>query len=301
MQNRKCGYVALIGIPNAGKSTLLNTLIESKISIVTPKPQTTRANIRGITQHENTQIIFVDTPGIFNATPRFEKAMVEAAWSGAKDSDITVLVVDAKKGLDAETLAIAKSLGKTKKPAVFVLNKIDKVKKETLPALAQALYDIHDFDRSFMVSALKGDGLKEIISYLAASLPDSEWLYPEDEITDASERNIAAEITREQCFFKLHSELPYGIMVETEKWEENMVKGQRTIRINQVIVLAREAHKKIILGKKGEMLKAIGTAARQKIGYALSANVQLFLFVKVNENWKEDPASFAAMGLEYRK
>lgn len=297
----KCGYIALIGAPNAGKSTLLNALIKSRISIITPKPQTTRGRLRGVTNEGDSQLIFVDTPGIFEAKPKFEKAMVDAAWLGVDESDMVVLVVDANRGLDDDTRRIAVLLKERSRRAVLVLNKIDKVEKPKLPELAKSLYDLHDFDRSFMVSAERGDGIKDILIYLAANVPDGNWLYPEDEITDTPERVLAAEITREQCFLKLHAELPYGLMVDTEKWEEKSIKGRRVLKINQVIVLERESHKKIMLGKSGAMLKAIGSGARYKIGQALDADVHLFLFIKVNEKWKDDPSAFAAAGLEYKK
>ena len=297
----KCGFVALIGAPNAGKSTLLNALTGSKISIVTPKPQTTRGRVRGIINLENSQVIFIDTPGIFIAKPKFEQAMVESAWSGAEEADALVLVVDANRGLDDDTKSIAKSLAGKNKRAILVLNKIDKVEKTILPELAKQLYDLYDFDRSFMLSATRSNGIKDLLNYLSEIMPRGAWLYPEDEITDMPERVIAAEITREQCFLKLHAELPYGLMVETEKWEEKTVKGRRSIKINQVIVLEREAHKKIVLGKGGAMLKAIGSGARHKIGEAIDADVSLFLFIKLNEKWKSEPASFASAGLEYRK
>lgn len=297
----KCGYVALIGAPNAGKSTLLNALTRCRISIITPKPQTTRGRVRGIANEGESQIIFVDTPGIFEAKPKFEKAMVDAAWSGAEEGDAAILVVDAHRGLDDDTKRIAASLGARSKRALLVLNKVDKVEKQRLPELAAELYKLHDFERSFMVAAQRGDGVKDILSYLASTMPQGDWLYPEDEVTDMPERMLAAEITREQCFLKLHAELPYGLMVETEKWEEKHAKGKRVLKINQVIVVERESHKKIILGKAGAMLKNIGAGSRRKIGEALDAEVHLFLFIKRHEKWKDDPLSFAAAGLEYKK
>jgi len=297
-----CGYVALIGAPNAGKSTLLNALIGNRISIVTAKPQTTRSRIRGIANTDKAQVVFIDTPGIFEAKPKFEKAMVDAAWSGADEAEITVLVVDANRGLDDDTRRIADSLRARGKRAILVLNKIDKVEEKIrLPELAKLLYDIYDFERSFMVAAERGDGVADILTYLGAQMPPSPWLYPEDELTDASERIIAAEITREQCFLRLHAELPYGLMVETEKWEEKNDKKGRVLRINQIIITQQESHKKIILGKSGAMLKAIGSAARRKIGGALGATVHLFLFVKVQEGWKDDPQSYKTAGLEYKQ
>lgn len=297
----KCGYIALIGAPNAGKSTLLNALAESSISIITPKPQTTRSKVRGIINKGDTQLIFIDTPGIFRAGHRFEKAMVEAAWSGVDECDAVMLVVDANRGLDDDTMQIIESMKSHRKPVILVLNKIDKTEKAKLPELATKLYEMMNFQRSFMVSAKSGNGIKDITTYLASLMPEAHWLYEEDEFTDMPERVLAAEITREQCFLKLHAELPYGLMVNTEKWEEKSVRSKRNIKIHQSIVVERESHKKIILGKGGAMLKAIGSSARNKIGRTLDADVHLFLFVKVHEKWKDDPASFSAAGLEYRK
>jgi len=287
--NKRCGYVALIGAPNAGKSTLLNALTGAKLSIVTPKPQTTRRRVRGVANIDGSQIIFVDTPGIFDAKPDFEKAMVEAAWAGVAEADVLVLLIDASRGLNDEARQIIAALKKREKKAILVINKVDKVEKPLLPELAKSLYELFNFERSFMISATRGDGVKDILRYLAPLMPQAVWLYPENELTDMPERSMAAEITREQCFLRLHAELPYGLMVEGEKWEEQRVKGKRTIRIHQTIITERETHKKIILGKGGAMLKAIGSAARRKIGGALGAEVHLFLFVKVRETWKDDP------------
>lgn len=299
--NTRCGYVALIGAPNAGKSTLLNALIGSKISIVTPKPQTTRGLIRGIAQEEGSQIIFTDTPGIFDAKPDFEKAMVSAAMSGADEADQRMLIVDAAKGFDDDTRRIVEMIKQRGKSVILVLNKVDAVEKKNLPMLAKELYDAFDFEQSFMISALKNNGVKDILRYLAPRLPEAPFLFPDDEATDMNERDIAAEITREQCFLKLHAELPYSLMVQTEKWEEKMIAGVRNIRINQVIHVERESHKKIVLGKSGAMLKLIGSIARRIIGEALGAQVHLFLFVKVDEKWKQSAEGYKSAGLEYKK
>lgn len=288
MNETRCGYVALIGAPNAGKSMLLNALIGTKLSIVTPKPQTTRGRVRAVICEGKSQLIFVDTPGIFDAKPEFEKAMVEAAWAGAAEADVLLLIVDASRGLDDNVRSIIEALKKRDRKAVLVLNKIDKIEKPKLPELAAALYRLMDFERSFMISASRGDGVTDIVRYLAPRMPQAMWLYPEDEMTDMPERIMAAEITREECFLKLHAELPYGLMVEGEKWEEKKEKDKRILRIHQAIFTERESHKKIILGKNGAMLKAIGSAARRKIGSALNAEVHLFLFVKVRETWKDD-------------
>lgn len=297
-----CGYVALIGAPNAGKSTLLNAFTGSALSIVSPKPQTTRGRVRGIVCEGETQLIFVDTPGIFAAKPSFEKAMVEAAWSGVAEADALVLLVDASYGISDDVRHIIETLKKQNKKAILVLNKVDKLDDKTkLPQLAQALYALFDFESSFMICATRGDGVHDILRYLLPRMPEGPWLYMEDEATDMPERALAAEITREQCFLKLHAELPYGVMVETEKWEEKNEDGKRVLRINQTILTERETHKKIILGKGGAMLKSIGSEARRKIGDVLDAQVHLFLFVKVREKWKDDPQSYNAAGLEYKK
>jgi GTP-binding protein Era len=293
--------VALIGAPNAGKSTLLNTLAGAKLSIVSPKPQTTRGRVRGVVNDGESQMIFVDTPGIFDAKPSFEKAMVEAAWSGVTEADALLLLVDAERGLDDNVRRIIDVLRLRGRKTILVLNKVDKVEKPKLPMLAKNLYDLLDFEQSFMICATRGDGVRDILRFLAPLMPEAAWLYPEDEMTDMAERDLAAEITREQCFLKLHAELPYGVMVETEKWEEKTVGDKRVLRINQVIVTEREAHKKIILGKGGAMLKSIGSVARRQIGKALDAEAHLFLFVKVRADWKTDPQSFRAAGIEYKK
>jgi GTP-binding protein Era len=295
-----CGYVALIGAPNAGKSTLLNSLTGSRIAAVTPKPQTTRGRMRGIVNTGNAQIIFVDTPGVFNAKPRFEKAMVAAAWSGVEEADSVLLLVDASKGLDADTRLVLEKINTRKKPAALVLNKVDKVKDKTvLPALAQQMLEQCSFDSVFMISATRGDGVKDIISYLAQRMPAGHWLYSGDEVTDSTERDLATEITREQCFLRLHEELPYGLAVEHETWEEKTVNGKRSIKIRQALVVAREGHKKILLGAGGAMLRSIGASSRQIIGQVLDAEVHLFLFVKVQEGWKEQADMFRKAGLEY--
>lgn len=296
----RCGYVALIGAPNAGKSTLLNTLIGSRIAAVTPKPQTTRGRLRGIVNEGDTQIIFVDTPGVFDAKPKFEKAMVTAAWNGADEADSVLLVVDASNGLDAQTRHVAAQLNNRKKPAALVLNKVDKIKDKTvLPALAQELHALCNFDSGFMISATRGDGVQDILRYLAARMPQGPWLYGDDAVTDVSERDIASEITREQCFLRLHEELPYGLAVEHETWEETTKAGKRSIKIRQAIIVSRESHKKILLGKSGLMLRSIGVSARKIIGETIGAHVHLFLFVKVQEGWKEDADMFRKAGLEF--
>ncbi len=297
---KRCGYVALIGAPNAGKSTLLNALTGSRLAAVTPKPQTTRGRLRGIVNEGDVQIIFVDTPGVFDAKPKFERAMVAAAWSGVDEADSILLIVDASKGLDAETRHVVGRLKERNKPAALVLNKVDKLKDKTvLPALAQELHSLCPFDGGFMISASRGDGVRDIVRYLASRMPEGPWLYGEDEVTDTSERDIACEITREQCFLRLHEELPYGVAVEHEAWEEKTKQGKRVLTIKQAIIVTRESHKKILLGAGGAMLRSIGAAARKAQGEALDAQVHLFLFIKVNAKWKEDAEMFRKAGLEF--
>lgn len=275
--------VALLGAPNAGKSTLMNRLVGSKVAIVSPRVQTTRHLIRGIQMYENTQIIYTDTPGIFSAKKVYEQTMVSNAWTGAKDSDVQLLLVDAEQGISDELQAILKRLAPSPQPKALVLNKIDKVSKETLLALTAQLNEALPFDRTFMVSALKGDGVADMQGWLADQLPNGPWLFPEDQISDLPMRFLAAEVTREKLFLRLRQELPYGLMVETEKWEE---KKDGSIRIDQQIIVEREGHKKIILGHRGEQLKTIGQSARYELEKLLDTRIHLFLFIKVIPNWK---------------
>ncbi len=278
--HKKCAVISLAGTPNAGKSTLLNRLVGSKISIVSPKPQTTRACVRGIAISGATQLIFMDTPGIFTAKKKLDKRMVEEARESLSEADMTLLMVDASRGMTGEVNALLKGLSRS---AGLVINKVDRVKKPALLSLTDALNRACSFDRTFMISALTGDGVEDLKSYLVAVAPEGEWLYPEDQVTDMPERLFAAEITRETLFMKLKEELPYGLMVETEKWEEK--KG--SVRIQQVITVERENHKKIILGKGGAGIKAIGESARQQLEKLLVRRVHLFLFVKVSEGWQD--------------
>jgi GTPase len=299
VEDTRCGFVALIGAPNAGKSTLLNALVGSKVTIVSHKVQTTRALIRGIAIHERSQLIFVDTPGIFAPKRRLDRAMVTTAWSGAQDADVVGVLIDARKGIEEENEAIMARLGEVRAPKFLLLNKVDvTAAKEALLALAQNANDAAKFERTFMVSALTGDGLTDVKSWLAAHVPPGPWLYPPDQISDAPMRQLAAEITREKLFERLHQELPYQLTVETEQWKE-LRKGD--IRIEQTIYVERESQRKIVLGKGGQAIKAIGEAARKDIAEAAEAKVQLFLFVKVREGWGEDPERLRAMGLEFPK
>jgi GTPase len=294
----RCGFIALIGAPNAGKSTLLNALVGSKVTIVSRKVQTTRALIRGIAVEGRAQLIFVDTPGIFLPRRRLDRAMVTTAWGGAHDADLVGLLIDARKGLDEEAEAILARLAELRQPKVLILNKVDVVAKETLLTLAKAANDKAAFEATFMVSALKGEGVADLKAWLAARVPPGPWLYPPEQMSDAPLRQLAAEITREKLFERLHQELPYHSTVETEVWKE-LRKGD--IRIEQTIYVERESQRKIVLGKGGQTIKAIGEAARKEIAEIAEAKVHLFLFVKVREGWGEDPERYKAMGLEFPK
>jgi GTP-binding protein Era len=294
----RCGFVALIGAPNAGKSTLINALVGSKVSIVSHKVQTTRMPVRGIAIEGASQIVFIDTPGIFAPKRRLDRAMVTSAWSGAQDADLTGLLIDARKGLDAEAEAILAKLGEMRGRVFLILNKIDVVEKPALFALTQALNERVRFDATFMVSALTGDGVADMRAWLARNMPEGPWHYPEDQISDAPLRQLAAEITREKLYARLHQELPYQSTVETETWTE--LKGG-AVRIEQTIFVERESQRKIVIGKGGQTLKAIGAEARKEIGALIEAPVHLFLFVKVREGWGNDPARYRQMGLEFPK
>ena len=295
-EDTRCGFVALIGAPNAGKSTLLNALVGSKVTIVSHKVQTTRALIRGIGIHERSQLIFVDTPGIFAPKRRLDRAMVTTAWTGAQDADFVGLLIDARKGIEEENEAILDRLDEVKAPKVLVLNKVDVTPKEALLALAKTANEKAKFETTFMLSALTGDGVADAKSWLATHVPPGPWLYPADQISDAPMRQLAAEITREKLFERLHQELPYQLTVETEQWKE-LRKGD--IRIEQTIYVERESQRKIVLGKGGQAIRAIGEAARRDIAEVAEAKVHLFLFVKVREGWSEDPERYRAMGLEF--
>ncbi|WP_315919537.1 GTPase Era [Mesorhizobium sp. SP-1A] len=292
----RSGFVALIGAPNAGKSTLVNQLVGTKVSIVTHKVQTTRALVRGIATHGSAQIVFLDTPGIFKPRRRLDTAMVTTAWGGAKDADIVLVLIDAERGIKGDADAMLDRLVDVRQPKVLVLNKVDRVKHEALLALAKAANERVAFERTFMISALTGSGCKDLLDYLAGALPAGPWYYPEDQISDLPMRQLAAEITREKLYLRLHQELPYSSHVETEKWEE---KKDGSVRIEQVIYVERDSQKKIVLGHKGETIRAIGQAARQEIAAILEQKVHLFLFVKVRENWGDDPERYREMGLDF--
>lgn len=292
-----CGFVAILGAPNAGKSTLLNTLVGQKLAIVTPKAQTTRSRIRGICMEGEAQIIFIDTPGIFAPEEKFEKAMVASAWAGVADADLIVVLMDAARGLDRNTHMIIDTLASEHKKAVLLLNKIDLIKdKNRLLAVVDEMKNFEIFNEIFMISAEEGDGLKEVRKYLAETLPKSPWLYPADQVTDISERLLASEVTREKLFMQLDQELPYSLTVETEAFE---TKRDKSIVIRQVIYVQRESQKTIVLGKGGARVKAIGEASRRDLSRMWDTKVHLFLFVKVRERWKENPEIYKYLGLDF--
>jgi GTP-binding protein Era len=297
----RCGFVAIVGAPNAGKSTLLNSLVGSKVSIVSPKVQTTRARVLAFAIEGPAQIVFVDTPGIFvNPKRRLERAMVAAAWAGASDADVTVVLVDASRGTmpdhDPDTARIVEQLGGTGRSLLLALNKIDQAKRDTLLGLADRLNRSAPFAATFMISALTGDGVADLRRALAARLPEGPWMYPEDQLAELPIRLLAAELTREQLFLQLHEELPYSVMVEPEKWEEFK---DGSVRIDQVVTVLRDSQKPIVLGKRGRRIKAVGEAARVEIAALLDRPVHLFLHVQVRENWQDDPARYRAMGLDF--
>jgi len=297
-EETRCGFAALVGAPNAGKSTLLNQLVGAKVSIVSRKAQTTRALVRGIAIEGAAQIVLVDTPGIFKPKRRLDRAMVASALSGASDADVVALLIDARKGLDEEVEAILARLNEVRAPKLLVLNKIDLIAREKLLALAQTLNARETFDETFMISALNGDGVADLRRALARRMKPSPWLYPEDQLSDAPLRLLAAEITREKIYERLHDELPYQSTVETDSWT-NQKDG--SARIEQTIYVARDSQKKIVIGEGGRTIKAIGQAARRDIAEAAEQPVHLFLFVKVRENWAEDPERYREMRLEFPK
>ena len=295
----RCGYVAIVGAPNAGKSTLVNALVGSKVSIVTPKVQTTRFRVLGIAVRDAAQIVYVDTPGIFAPKRRLDRAMVHAAWQGAGDADRVVLVVDAAswlKGKEDETLPILERLAASSRSAIVAVNKVDVVPKPKLLTIADRLSKVEAVEAIFMISALSGDGVRDLEAYLISGIPEGPWLYPEDQIADMPERLLAAEITREQLFLQLRQELPYALAVETEDWKEQKDGGAR---IEQTIYVQRESQKPIVLGEGGRRIKAVGAAARAELASLLGRPVHLFLTVKVRETWQDDPRLYRDLGLEY--
>lgn len=294
----RCGFVALIGAPNVGKSTLVNALVGAKVTIVSRKVQTTRALIRGIVIENNAQIILVDTPGIFSPKRRLDRAMVSTAWSGAHDADLVCVLLDAKTGIDEEAEAILAKAASVNHDKILVINKVDLVQREKLLALAQAANERMTFVRTFMIAAISGDGVDDIRKTLADMVPPGPFLYPEDQMSDAPMRQLAAEITREKIYQKLHQELPYQSTVETDKWEE---RKDKSVRIEQTIYVERESQRKIVLGKGGATIKSIGADSRKELMQILDVPVHLFLFVKVRENWGDDPDRYREMGLDFPK
>ena len=294
----RCGFVALVGAPNVGKSTLLNELVGAKVSIVTPKVQTTRSQVRGIAIQGNSQIIFVDTPGIFAPRRRLDRAMVQAAWSGAGDADLVALLIDAKKGIDEEARAIVEKLAAAPGKKVFIINKIDLVAREQLLALAAEADKLGPFERIFMVAAANGDGVEDVLRYFAEHVPPGPFHYPADEISDMPERRMAAEITREKVYLRLHDELPYQSTVETDSWKD-LKDG--SVRIEQTLFVERESQRKIVLGEGGRMIKSISMEARKEIAATLEKKVHLFLHVKVRDDWENDPERYRSAGLEFPK
>ncbi|MEE9427804.1 MAG: GTPase Era [Paracoccaceae bacterium] len=298
MTEKRAGFIALIGEPNAGKSTLLNQMVGAKVSIVTHKVQTTRARIRGVAIEGNTQLVFVDTPGIFRPRRRLDRAMVTAAWSGASDADVVVLLVEAHRGVTEGVEAILEGLGERTKgrKVALAINKIDRVESPVLLALTQKLNDQFEFAETFLISAEKGHGVQDLRVWLAGVLPVGPWLYPEDQIADAPLRSIAAELTREKLTLRLHQELPYQLTVETEGWEE---RKDGSVKIDQIIYVMRDGHKGIILGHKGETIKGVSKAARAELSEFLGQTVHLFLQIKVRPKWLEDKERYSEMGLNF--
>ena len=292
----RCGFVAVLGAPNAGKSTLVNRLVGAKVSIVTHKVQTTRIRVLGIVIEGPSQLVFIDTPGIFQPRRRLDRAMIDAAWRGAADADRVVLVIDARRGLDADTTRIVEGLKASHRKAILALNKIDLIKRESLLTLAARLNESGVFDETFMVSALTGDGVDDLRARLAEQAPAGPWMFPEDQLSDLPQRLMAAEVTREHLFLLTHQEVPYATTVETDSWEEFK---DGSVKIMQTIFVQRDSQKAIMLGSKGSRLKEIGAASRAELGELLGRKVHLFIHVKVREKWMDDPSRYSAWGLDY--
>jgi GTP-binding protein Era len=297
-ENTRCGFIALVGAPNAGKSTLLNSLVGTKVSIVTHKAQTTRAQIRGVVTEGASQIVFIDTPGIFAPKRRLDRAMVEAAWTGAGDADLVALIVDVERGVTSEVEALLKGLENVRHPRVLVLNKIDLIPHEKLLGLSADLNARLKFEATFMLSALRGHGVKDFLAWAETRIPLGPWHFPEDQLTDLTLAITAAEVTREKLFLRIHEEIPYNATVETEKFT---IQKDGSYRIDQVVYVTRDTHKKIVLGAGGQTIKAIGAESRKELMEIFETPVHLFLFVKVREKWSEDPERYREMGLEWTK
>ena len=293
---QRCGFVAVVGAPNAGKSTLVNALVGQKVAIVTAKAQTTRTRLMGIAIHGDSEILLIDTPGIFTPKRRLDRAMVAAAWGSAQDADLIALVVDAKQGLTRGVGEMVDRLRERREPKILVLNKIDLVKKEALLTLAAELNAGAPFKEIFMVSATTGDGIPDLKQALAGRVPEGPWHFPEDQVSDATDRMLAAEVTREQLYHQLHAELPYESAIETEKFEE---RPDGSAVIHQQILVARDSQKAIVLGKGGTRIRAIGEAARTELSQLLGRKVHLFLHVKVNPKWEEDRSLYREIGLDW--
>ena len=294
---QKCGFVAVVGPPNAGKSTLSNALVGQKVAIVTQKAQTTRMRLRAVVMHNEAQIILVDTPGIFEPKQRLDRAMVNEAWLGIDDADEVLLVLDAAHAKSPETDIALERLSTSKKPVSLVLNKIDTVARDTLLGIVQKLNEIVAFKDTFLISALSGDGLQRLKDTLGARMPEGPWLYPEDQAADIPSLLLASEVTREKLFLRLHQELPYALTVETEKWEP---RKDGSVRIEQTVFVRRDGQKAIVLGKGGKAIKDIGAESRKELEDIFDCRVHLFLFVKVRKNWQEDPERYRVLGLDYR-
>ncbi len=294
----RCGFIALVGAPNAGKSTLLNALVGAKVSIVTHKAQTTRAQIRGVVTEGDAQLVFIDTPGIFAPKRRLDRAMVEAAWTGAGDADLVALIVDAERGVTPEVEALLAGLENVRHPRVLILNKIDLIPRERLLGLAADLNARLGFEATFMLSALTGSGVRDFLGWASARIPPGPWHFPEDQLTDLTLALTAAEVTREKLFLRIHDEIPYNATVETEKFT---IQKDGSYRIDQVVYVTRDTHKKIVLGAGGQTIKAIGAEARRELMEIFEVPVHLFLFVKVREKWADDPERYSEMGLTWTK
>ncbi|MEE8351584.1 MAG: GTPase Era [Rhodospirillales bacterium] len=292
----RAGFIAILGAPNVGKSTLLNQLVGSKVSIVSPKVQTTRSRVLGICIEGDTQVIFIDTPGIFKPRRRLDRAMVAAAWGGGADADDVLLLIDASRGIDGNTKVIIEKLKKSERTVTLAFNKVDLVKKPALLKLAEEANQAEIFSDIFMISAQTGDGVADLMAFLTARVPEGPWLFPEDQISDMPGRLTAAEITREQLYLQLYQELPYAAAVETESWKEH---DDGSVRIEQVIYVERASQKGIVLGKKGSRIKSLGEAARKELEEVFERRVHLFLFIKVRENWGDDPERYRDLGLDY--
>lgn len=296
LSDTSCGFIALVGAPNAGKSTLLNSLVGTKVSIVTHKAQTTRSQVRGVVTQDQAQLVFIDTPGIFAPKRRLDRAMVQSAWGGAGDADIVGFIIDAERGITPDLEAMIEGLGNINHPKILILNKIDTIKNEALLALSQELNEKLRFEATFMISALKGYGVSDLMAWCTKHIPPGPWHFPEDHLTDLTMAITAAEVTREKLFLRVHDEIPYNCTVETESFK---IQKDGAYKIDQVVYVTRDSHKKIVLGAGGQTIKAIGQEARKELMEMYEVPIHLFLFVKVREKWGDDPERYREMGLEY--